>query len=287
MARMTQYHVRGLSAAGFHRLAYTQWQPDDGSAGERTIVCCHGLTRNARDFDVLAADLADTLRARVVCPDVVGRGRSGLLLNPHLYGYPQYLADTAVLLARLGVDNVDWVGTSMGGLIGMLLAAQPNSPIGRLVMNDVGPLVPKGALERIAAYIADPPTFADEREVEGYLRRVYAPFGALTDAQWAHLARHACWTGADGRLTLAYDPGIARSFQAQPLADVDLWPVWLGLRLPVLVIRGMLSDLLPEEVAARMTREGPGCVLYEVPGAGHAPALMDPAQVAMVRDFLK
>lgn len=285
MARMTEYHVRGLSAAGFHRLAYTEWLPDAGEAA-RTIICCHGLTRNARDFDVLAADLADSLTARVVCPDVVGRGRSGLLLNPHLYGYPQYLADTAVLIARLGVDSVDWVGTSMGGLIGMLLAAQPGTPINRLVLNDVGPLVPKAALDRIAAYIAAPPSFADEGEVERYLRGVYASFGTLTDAQWAHLARHAYWTAADGRLVLAYDPGIARSFQTQPLTDVDLWSVWANLHLPVLAIRGEQSDLLTAEIAQRMIREGPGCTLYEVSDAGHAPALMDPLQIAVIRSFL-
>ncbi|ACI98760.1 alpha/beta fold hydrolase [Rhodospirillum centenum] len=278
---MQQRSFLGLSATGFHSVAYTEW-----GAGPRTVVCVHGLTRNGRDFDPLAHDLAAALPARVVCPDVVGRGRSDRLGNPDLYGYPQYLSDMATLIARLDVEQVDWVGTSMGGLIGMLLAAQPNSPIRRLVVNDVGPFVPKAALERIAAYVGSAQTFPDLAAVEAWLRATYAGFGALSDAQWRHLAEHGAQTLPDGRLTLAYDTGIARAFQGQPVADVDLWPVWKAIRCPVLVIRGAESDLLLSETAQRMLVEGPPTRLAEIPGAGHAPALMDPAQIRLVRDFL-
>ncbi|MDE1147921.1 MAG: alpha/beta hydrolase [Azospirillaceae bacterium] len=283
---MTEHTLRGLSALGFHRVAYTQWLPVHVPFS-RTIVCCHGLTRNGRDFDVLAAHLADALGARVVCPDVVGRGKSGRLANPDLYGYPQYLADMAALVARLDVETVDWVGTSMGGLIGMIMAAQADTPISRLVLNDVGPLVPKAALERIATYVGNSPAFQSVEEVKRYLSLVHAPFGPLSDAQWQHMADHGHWTQPDGTLTLAYDPGIARAFQTQPLTDVDLWPVWDLIRVPALVIHGLQSDLLTAEIAQAMTERGPKAQLFQVADAGHAPALMDTAQLVAVTKFLR
>jgi len=278
---MIDRHMLGLSATGFHKVAYTEW-----GTGPRTIICVHGLTRNSRDFDVLARDLAERLNARVVCPDVVGRGRSGRLLNPSNYGYPQYLADMAALIARLDVETVDWVGTSMGGLIGMLLAAQPNTPISRLVINDVGPFVPKAALERIGSYVGLNQRFEDLPGLEAWMRETYAGFGQLSDEQWAAMARHGHWPHPEGGYTLAYDTGIAEPFRAAPIGDVDLWPVWGMIRCPTLVIRGGLSDLLLAETAERMTREGPKARLVEIPGVGHAPGLMDGAQVTLVRDFL-
>lgn len=281
MSRFVEKSCQGLSATGFHRIAYREW-----GSGQRTVVCVHGLTRNGRDFDMLAADLADRLNARVICPDVVGRGRSGRLANPDHYGYPQYLADMAVLLARLDVEQVDWVGTSMGGLIGMMLAAQPNSPLRRLVINDVGPFVPKVALERIGDYVGLDPVFPDLAAVEAYMRSHYAGFGALTDAQWRHMAETSADAQADGRYRLAYDPGIARIFKTSAIGDVDLWPLWSLIRQPTLVVRGAKSDLLLADTAERMTQEGPRARLYLVPDAGHAPALMADDQIAAVRDFL-
>ncbi len=272
---------QGLSATGFHRIAYREW-----GSGPRTIICVHGLTRNGRDFDMLAADLAERLDARVICPDVVGRGRSGRLANPDHYGYSQYLADMAVLLARLDVEQVDWVGTSMGGLIGMMLAAQPNSPLRRLVVNDVGPFVPKVALERIGDYVGLDPVFPDLAAVETYMRSHYAGFGALTDPQWRHMAETSADRQADGCYRLAYDPGISRIFKTSAIGDVDLWPLWSLIRQPTLVVRGAKSDLLMADTAERMTKEGPRARLYLVPDAGHAPALMAEDQIAAVRDFL-
>lgn len=271
----------GLSGTGFHKVAYTEW-----GSGPRTIVCVHGLTRNGRDFDVLARDLAESLDARVVCPDVVGRGKSGWLRNPDLYGYPQYLADMAALIARLDVETVEWVGTSMGGLIGMLLAAQPDSPITKLVINDVGPFIPQAALQRIGDYVGKDPIFEDVASVEGYFREVYAGFGRLTDEQWRHLGEHGYRTRDDGRLGLAYDPGIAKAFTSAAITDVDLWPVWSMIRCPTMVIRGAESDLLEPETVKRMQETGPRAKAVEVPDAAHAPALMDPSQVALVRGFL-
>lgn len=278
---MSERSYLGLSAIGFHNVAYTQWGRDDAP---RTVVCVHGLTRNGRDFDHLALDLADA--ARVVCPDVVGRGRSEWLANPDLYGYPQYLADMAALIARLDVAAVDWVGTSMGGLIGLMLAAQPKSPIRRLVINDIGPLVPKAGLDRIAGYVGKDPVFDDIRGVEAYLRFVLMGFGRLSDEEWRHMAEHSARALPDGRFGLAYDPGIGKAFTSQPLDDVNLWPVWDRITCPVLVLRGADSDLLLKDTAAEMGRRGPGARVVEVPHCAHAPSLMAPEQIAVVRGFL-
>jgi pimeloyl-ACP methyl ester carboxylesterase len=271
----TERQFLGLSPAGFHRNTYWEWQPP--AADAPVLVAVHGLTRNGRDFDSIAVALSQQFR--VVCPDVVGRGRSDWLADGALYSYPQYLADAAILLARLGVGSVDWLGTSMGGLMGLMLAAQPNNPIRRLILNDVGPLVPKASLERIGSYVGQDPRFA-------YLRRVHAPFGALSDADWAHLARNSARPLQDGGYGLAYDPAIARAFQTGPIADVDLWPLWDRITCPVLILRGATSDLLLPETAAEMVRRKPGATLAVLPDCGHAPALMEPRQMAVVRDWL-
>lgn len=281
---MKQRTVQGLSAVGFHRLAYTEWGTDQAAAPP--VVCVHGLARNGRDFDTLASALA-AAGGRVACPDVVGRGASDWLPDATLYGYPQYLADMTALIARLDAAAVDWVGTSMGGLIGLFMAAQPNTPIRRLVINDVGPFIPKAALERIAGYLGADPVFDDIEGLERYLRTIYQGFGALTDAQWRHMAEHSTRRRPDGRLGLAYDPGIAKPFTAQPPADVDLWAVWDVVRCPVLVMRGSRSDLLPAATAEEMTRRGPRARVVEIADTGHAPGLMDEMQIALVREFLR
>jgi pimeloyl-ACP methyl ester carboxylesterase len=270
-----------LGPHGFHRVAYTEW---GDPSNRRILVCVHGLTRQGRDFDALATALGGTYR--VACPDVAGRGRSDWLLHREDYGYPLYLADMASLIARLGVDEVDWVGTSMGGLIGLMLAAQPNSPIRRLVLNDVGPFVPKAALARLAAYVGADPRFASLAEAEAYLRRVHAPFGPLDDAQWRHMAEHSVRRGPGGGFALHYDPAIAEPFLRDDLQDVDLWPLWNAVRCPVLVVRGSESDLLLPETAQRMLTEGPEAELVEIPGVGHAPALMSDEQIGYVRQWL-
>ena len=270
-----------LGRDGFHRMAYVAW--GDGEAAHN-VVCVHGLTRNGRDFDALATTLAES--RRVVCPDVVGRGQSDWLRDPHQYQTAQYVADMAALIARMDVGWVDWVGTSMGGLIGMALAAQQGSPIRKLVLNDVGPFIPKAALEAIAVYCGKAPPFPDEAALEDYLRRIHASFGPLTDAQWRHLATHAARQTEDG-IVLAYDPRIAEPFEAvQPIADIDLWALWDAIRCPVLVLRGETSNLLSQETAAEMTARGPKAQIVEIPGCGHAPALMDPQQIKIVDDWL-
>jgi len=272
----------GLSAGGFHRLAYVEW---GAASHDRTALCVHGLTRSGRDFDALAGVLArDGLR--VACPDVVGRGRSDRLADPAGYGYPQYLADMNALIARLDAPQVDWIGTSMGGLIGMMLAAQPNTPLRRLVINDVGPFIPKAALARIGEYVGRDPRFADLAAAEAYLREIHAPFGALTDQQWRHLTEHSVAAAEGGGYRLGYDPAIAAPFRDAEPEDVDLWALWDLIAIPVLVLRGAESDLLPAETAAEMAARGPRAEVAEIRGCGHAPALMDEHQIALVRDWL-
>lgn len=275
--------LRCLSSGGFHRMAYCEWGPE---RSERTLICVHGMARNARDFDVIAGALAEE-GWRVVCPDVVGRGKSGRLSDPKGYGLPQYLADMTALVARLEVETVDWLGTSMGGLIGMQLAALADTPIKRLILNDVGPFLPKAALQRIGDYVGSAPHFDDGKAAEAWLRQTYAGFGRLTDAQWAHMAEHSVVPAPEGGLVPHYDPGIAMAFQGAPPRDVDLWPVWESIRRPTLVLRGADSDLLTAATAEEMTQRGPRPLVLTFPDCGHAPALMDDDQIAAVKGWLE
>ena len=277
---MRTHELRCLGPHGFHRVAYYEWGDVENP---RVVVCVHGLTRNGRDFDTLARALSAD--CRVICPDVVGRGLSQWLTHKQDYGYPQYLGDMAALIARTGAERVSWVGTSMGGLIGMMLAAQAESPIARLIVNDVGPFIPKGSLQRLATYVGKAPRFDTLDHFEQYLRSVFAPFGPLTDEQWRHLAEHSHRHNDDGSYSTGYDPAIANAFPAEP-QDVVLWPVWDAIRCPTLALRGKESDLLLRETAEQMTRRGPQAQLIEFDGIGHAPMLMSEDQIGVVREFL-
>jgi pimeloyl-ACP methyl ester carboxylesterase len=265
---------------GDYSLSYAQW----GSPGAaRTIICVHGLTRNGRDFDHLAAVLQD--QARVICPDMVGRGLSDPLGNPEYYALPTYVAHMLQMLDKLSLGEVDWVGTSMGGLIGMGVAAS-GAPIRRLVLNDIGPFITKTALERINLYLGASLSFATLEALEAHLREIHAGFGPLSDAEWRHLAEHSASRREDGTFRLSYDQRLGEPMKRGPIEDVDLWPVWDQIHCPVLVLRGTESDLLLAETAAEMTRRGPGAEVIEINGTGHAPALMAKDQIAIVRDWL-
>ena len=271
----------GLSPFGFHRVAYSDWGRVEN---RKVLMCVHGLTRNRHDFDVLARTVSTDYR--VVCPDVVGRGDSDWLSDPTGYGYPQYMSDMASLIARVGAGGIDWLGTSMGGLIGMMLAAQPNTPIHRLVLNDIGPWIPKAALERIAGYLGVRQEFQDFGEAQAYLRTIHAPFGALSDAQWQYLTHHSIESQGDAGFVLRYDPGIALAFQHEDARDIDLWDIWDRVTCPVLVLRGAESDLLTADVARDMAARGPQAKVVEFQDCGHAPALMDEGQIGVIRRWL-
>jgi pimeloyl-ACP methyl ester carboxylesterase len=275
--------VSYLLAGAFHSLAFDDW----GDPAAPVVVCVHGLSRNSRDFDALAEDLSRDFR--VICPDLPGRGRSDWLKDPMLYQAQHYATVLAHLLSWIGRD-VAWVGTSLGGICGMLLAAPDRSPISRLVLNDVGPFIPADALRRIRDYMVascDSPfmkRFPDLDTVERHLRMVHAPFGPLTDEQWATMARNSARQLPDGKYTLHYDPKIAEPMRGHDPADVDIWPFWYRINAPRLAIRGASSDVLSSETFARM--RDTGAEGLEIADTGHAPALLDPSQIAAVRAFL-
>jgi len=263
-------------------MAYTEWGARDNP---RVLICVHGLTRNGRDFDMLAQAVAADFR--VVCPDVVGRGRSSRLRDPSGYGIPQYVADMVTLIARLDVDSVHWLGTSMGGMIGMALASQDGTPVRRLLLNDVGPVITSESLQRIATYVGTDPTWASLDEAMAYIKVIGAPFGRLDEVQWRHLTEYSVGQRPDGRWGFVYDPLIAAPFKAAFSGEpIDLWPIYDRITCPTLVMRGAESDLLTRETWQQMGERGPRAKLAEIAGVGHAPMFLSDDQIAIARDFL-
>lgn len=279
---MTEKSLMSLGPHGFHKIAYFEWG-DPGN--DNVLVCVHGLTRRGRDFDIFAEAMSD--RYRVVCVDLPGRGASHWLPVAADYQPSTYLQDLASLLARLDVEAIDWFGLSLGGLLGMTLAMQPNTPIRKLVVDDIGGFIDLPALERIAGFVGNDPTFRDLKSLEAYLREVGAPYGPLTDEQWAHLAKYGSrYDEATGVWKLHYDPGLAEPFKEGFSEPVNLWPVWDLIKTPVLIVRGAESDILYRETAEEMLTRGPKAELIEFPGVGHAPMMMDPEQIRPVREWL-
>jgi pimeloyl-ACP methyl ester carboxylesterase len=307
--RMSHESFLSLGPNGFHRVAYTDW---GDPANPHVVLCVHGLSRNSRDFDFFADSLSRD--CRVVCMDVVGRGDSDWLEEKSDYSFSTYLSDAAALVARVtkptprgfagrwrrrtDATRLDWVGTSMGGLIGMLLAAKRGSPIRRLVLNDVGPFVPWNALFRLKGGIGRRHAFASQDEGRAWLREACAGFGPLTEAQWEHLLEHGLRELEDGGWALRYDPAIggggtlpARADPELPLGPdflrgIDLWSTWNAVECPVLVLRGADSDVLLERTVDEMRRRKPALESLEFARVGHAPALFDDEQIGAVRKFL-
>ena len=275
------HRLRYAAADGFHDLAWTHWGAPDL---DQRVICVHGLTRTGRDFDTLAQHLV--LHGwQVICPDLPGRGRSDRLADPALYAAPTYLSVLSHLLGALDWRRCAWVGTSLGGILGMMMAALPGTPVQRLVLNDIGAQVPQDAIQRISAYVGRDMVFADLAALEARLREVHAGFGALSDAEWRRMAELSSVRLADGRQALHYDPAIAESFGRLAAGDLDLSALWGAVSCPTLILRGAHSDVLPAEVAAAMGARA-GVELDTVPGCGHAPALLAFEQVARVAAFL-
>lgn len=267
-------------------MAYSQW---GDPANPKVLVCVHGVTRVSGDFDDLARALCDTYR--VICPDVVGRGRSGRLRNPMLYQIPQYVSDMVTLLARANAASVHWFGTSMGGLIGMMLASMENSPVQKLVLNDIGPTLNPEALKRIGDYIGTEVRFSTFEEGEQFIRTVAAPFGPHTDEQWRKLASDVLQQDEEGMWVRHYDLNLAVPFksstpESSQHGEAMLWAAYDAIRCPTLLVRGAQSDLLSHETATIMTRRGPCATLVEIEGVGHAPTFVQPDQIAIARRFL-
>lgn len=277
--------VQCLSPAGLHNMAYKEWGDPKNPA---VLLCVHGVTRVSDDFDVLAAVMSD--HYRVICPDVVGRGRSSWLANPQGYQLPQYVSDMVTLIARLDVAQVDWFGTSMGGLIGMGVAALKQNPIRKMMLNDIGPSINYAALMRIAEYMGKEVRFPTFEAGVDYIRTIAAPFGPHSDEQWHKLAGDVLRQQKDGQWIRHYDPALAQAFsafteQAAAQSETALWALYDAIQCPVLLVRGSESDLLSRETADLMTQRGPRAALTELVGIGHAPTFMQPEQIKLARDF--
>ncbi len=268
--------VLSLSKKGFHRIAYVEW---GNIRAKRVAICLHGLSRQGRDFDMLAMALA-AQGFRVICPDLVGRGHSDWLRDPEEYNLPQYATDMTVLIARLGITEVDWIGTSLGGLVGMVLAGQSNSPIKRLVLNDIGPFLGWQALNRLAISVRDSPTsFPSLEAATEYLAMRLANFGHLTPEQWRHMAIHTVVEMPNGTWRRLSDPNIIGAFRPGWYFNLRLWNYWDEITCPTLVLRGATSDVLTPDTVEEMAKRGPRAPCIEFPDCGHAPALFNPAQI--------
>ena len=278
-------------------MAYWEWNATGDPAHPHVVLCVHGLSRQGRDFDTLARALSR--HARVVCPDVAGRGHSDWLADPMAYQVPQYAADMLALLAHLQqqgpLQTLDWVGTSMGGLIGMVVCGQPGLPlpvpVRRLVLNDVGPVIEWQALQRIGQYLGQPVHFDSLQQAADALWLLSSTFGPHTPAQWLELSRHMVRPLPGGGFTLHYDPAIAVPFRAMAqesagAGEALLWQLYDQIRAHTLLLRGAQSDLLSVQTARAMGQRGPRAQLVEFEGVGHAPTLIAPDQVAAVASFL-
>jgi pimeloyl-ACP methyl ester carboxylesterase len=297
MTEPTLNYLPCADASGGHRMAYWQW---GDAENPHVVMCVHGLSRQGRDFDVLAAYMAD--QARVICPDVAGRGRSDWLKDPMAYQVPQYAADMLALLAHLNqqspIRTLDWVGTSMGGLIGMAIAGQPGlplpAPVRKLVLNDVGPAIEWSAIQRIAAYLGKAGHFASLQQAADAMWAVSTSFGPHTPEQWLDLSRHMVKPVQgveDGSVMLHYDPAIAVAVRAATeesarQGEAQLWALYDQIQAQVLILRGAESDLLSEDTARAMTQRGPRARVVAFEGVGHAPTLVTLDQVSTVSDFL-
>jgi len=260
---------------------YTEW----GADNLETVIAWHGLARTGRDMDDIAAHLAS--RYRVICPDTIGRGLSQWSPQPQAeYCLAFYARLALALVERLGIERMHWLGTSMGGALGIHLAAGAlKGRIQRLVLNDIGPKLGEAAVERIRTYAGNPAQFDRVSELENYFRTIYKPFGWLSDAQWRRLAETSVRRTAEGRVTPHYDPNMVMQFEHHP-RDYDQWEAWDAIEIPTLCLRGESSDLLLAETADEMRQRGPRAVVVTIAGCGHAPALNVPEQFALVERFL-
>jgi len=278
----SQHFYWGLSPQGFHKLAYVEWGDKENP---NVLICTHALTRNSRDFDYLARALQKNYR--IICPDLIGRGKSDYPGNALVYNFPQYMSDMVALLARTGVEKVHWLGTSLGGIIGMMLAAQPFSPIKSLILNDVGMIVPSLALQRIGTYARNNHGFSSFEDAKSYFQTVLSPMGALDSEKWSHITKYSTLASTTEALRLAYDPAIGESFLNQPTPTLHLETYWQSIQCPILVLQGEHSDFLPPDILTKMLYFQPKAKVITLPECGHAPSLMEPYQIGLIEEWLK
>lgn len=273
-------------AEGTHKIAFYEW----GNPYAPAIFCIHGLTRNGRDFDYLARRLTE--HYRVIAVDVAGRGNSGRLTNLRWYENGTYMQDILALAERMNLQKFDWIGTSMGGIIGMMIAALVPNKITRLVLNDIGAMIPKDGLLRIGEYVGTKKSFPSLVEADRFLRQIMLPFGITQPGHWDHVLEHSLVHHPDGTVSFAYDPAIGDAFrlaasEMEKLEDISLWMLWESITCPTLILRGEKSDILPHAVAVKMCEENEHATLVEFAGVGHAPTLMEDQQIDKVAEWLE
>jgi pimeloyl-ACP methyl ester carboxylesterase len=264
-------------------IAYTEWGDPNN---KKTIICVHGLTRNSRDFDFIAAELAN--HYRVICPDIIGRGRSSFVTDKSLYNYETYVTDMIALIEYLEVDTVDWIGTSMGGLIAMFLMQNHPQYINKLVLNDIGPFIPKESLQRIAKYIGISPKFNNMNAARDHLKIILSPFGIKQSHHWEHVTTHS-YHQTDNGIFLSYDPAIAMAAfrsDTSDIQDFDGWSFWDNITCKTLIIRGEKSDILTIDTFKKMQNSGIRADAIEFKEVGHVPALMEKEQIDEVLSWL-
>ncbi len=289
-------NIPDKSKQGFHKIAYTRWGNKDNP---KVLLCMHGLSRNGRDFDFLAQELCNDYQ--VIAVDVAGRGRSQWLEDKDQYNYVTYTSDIFYLLGILGIDKVDWVGTSMGGIIAMLMGAYKPDLINKLVLNDIGTFVPGEALERIFDYVGKTALFDSRTAAERILKARMSSFGTLSEEHWQHIFKYSVIEIAGGKFSFAYDPQIIKkpSFWQRlkginikkpkrwlKMPDVDLLKFWEKIQCPVLILRGEVSDILHKDTADKMMDGRDDVKLVEIKNTGHAPMLMDKEQISIVKSWL-
>ncbi len=267
-------------------MVYKEWGKD---SNPDVLVCVHGLTRASDDFDVLAEALCG--RYRIICPDVVGRGRSAWLKDAHFYTLPVYISDMLRLFKQARIQRAAWLGTSMGGLIGMAIAAAYAGLVRKLILNDIGPALNPAALSRIGDYVGQQPEFDTFEEAMHYIKQISVSFGPHDDKQWTRFAANVLCQNSKGKWTRKHDPGIALPFRSQMesgrrQAEQVLWATYDAVSCPTLLIRGKESDLLTSATAQEMTRRGPKAQLVELEGVGHAPMFMHAEQIDLIEKFL-
>lgn len=281
--RSSDNYYLGLSSEGFHRLYYREW---GNPKNKNVIICVHGVTRISHDFDILAKKLSR--RYRVICPDIVGRGNSDWFGNAENYNFIQYCSDINALLAHIHADRVHYLGTSMGGLIGMVLAAMAHTPIQSLILNDVGPDIKRTELRRMGEYIGNAPEFTTRQEYHEYYQDIYQGFGnLLTQKQWKEMAKYSAFKTPNG-YRMHYDPKIGEAFRKNyAFFNFDLWRYWEEIECPVMILRGAESTFFPREVADRMCETTADATLVEIEGAGHTPPLKTTKEINVIESFYK
>jgi pimeloyl-ACP methyl ester carboxylesterase len=284
-----EQHYTCINSHGHHKIVFNDWGPDDGMP----VICVHGLTGNGHDFDFIAPELVKD-GYRVIAVDLPGRGRSDFLDDPLDYNYNQYCNDLIALLQELGLNKpgaVDWLGVSLGGVLGIRLAGIENSPIRRLILNDVGPVVPQNALDFIHMVISQTYTFDTLHDLELRMRATRGlTWGQVTDEQWNHMARHNARALDNGLITYGYDPGIADIFKTEPTGDQDLWSHWEAINCPVLILHGKKSVVLTPEIIADMKDtafSSTDITVKTFSDCGHVPSLMAPEQIKVIRQWMR